>query len=138
RNEHFLPSPGNPVEAVGVAPGEIAGAQPAVLRERGAGRLVVAPVTGRHAGAGKLQVADRIVRQLAVMLVDDAGAAQELRPADRADPRPGVGGIDKEGGWPRLGHAHAVADAVAEIAVSESERVRQRRTAAAPVADMVE
>ena len=61
-----------------------------------------------------------------------------MRLADRADPLPGVGRVDQEGGRPGLGHAHAVADADAEVAAGERERVGQRRAAAAPVADMIE
>src|SRR5438128_4824131 len=65
--------------------------------------------------------------QLAVALVDDPGTAQQLRPADRPDSLPGIGGVDEKGGGAGLGHPHAVADAHAEIAVADRERSEERR-----------
>ena len=85
-----------------------------------------------------MQVADRPVGNVAPLLVDDTYRAEELRLADRADPVPGVGGIGEEGGGAGLRHPHAVADADAERAISLDQRVGERGSAAAPVADRPE
>src|SRR3546814_11582764 len=106
RDEHLLPAAGDVGEAIGVAAGKVARAEPAVGGESRTRRLLVVPVTRRDAGAREEQVADGPVPHVAPFLVDYAGAAEQLRPADRSDPTPGLRRIPHAPGRPRFRHAH--------------------------------
>src|SRR3546814_16804033 len=57
RDEHLLPAAGDVGEAIGVAAGKVARAEPAVGGESRTRRLIVVPVTRRDDGAREEQVA---------------------------------------------------------------------------------
>ena len=136
RDEHVLDAVGDVVEAVGVAPGEVARVQPAVAVMAARGRLRVVEVAGRHAGAAEQEVAQLAVGDVAARAVDEAHLATAIaacRPS-RSAPRRRAGSMRNTVG-PGLGHAHAVADADALAEEGADQALRQRRAAAAPVAD---
>ena len=127
------------IEAVGVAPGEVAGAQPAVVGEGGAGRLLVAPIAGRDAGAGEVQVADLAVGQRRGRRRRRCGrctAVAACRPS-RSASQASAGSTRKAVG-PVSVMPMPLQTRTPSVAVAHGQRVGQRRAAAAPVADAAE
>ena len=68
--DHVLLAPGQRDQAERPAPGEVAGTQPAVGRQRPARRLVVAVVAPQHPRALHDELADLPHRDLGALVVD--------------------------------------------------------------------